>query len=467
MILPQNPPPHEAIDLELDLIRRYAVPGPRYTSYPPANRFHDQMAQVDLPRAIADDNTDPTRPLSLYLHLPFCASRCWYCGCTTIITRRADWAAAYLQDLRAELAVLTPWLNLDRPVTQLHFGGGTPTFLSAAMLEELGELLHATFDFADDAECSIEIDPRCVTAEQVKVLAQMGINRASLGVQDTNPQVQKAIHREQPHHLNREAVNLLRDAGIEDISLDLIYGLPGQTPETIAQTIDDVLPLAPDRLSVFSYAHVPWIKPAQRIFEKRGQLPEPEEKLAMFGVMRRKLAQAGFVDIGLDHFARPDDPLAVAQRAGTMQRNFQGYSTRGGASLYGLGISSISATADVYWQNPKSLAEYRAALAEGRLPAEKGYRLTAADKRFRRLIMGIMCDRRLDIRRLEHDWNLKFAAHFAKELATLEPMRAEGLVDWDASELRVTDRGLPLLRVIAMAFDPALQSAGKAHALTV
>lgn len=467
MILPHTAPPHDDVDLELDLIRRYAVPGPRYTSYPPANRFHDRMEEVDIPAAIEADNADPSRPISLYFHLPFCASRCWYCGCTTIITRRLDWADTYLQDLRAELAVLAPRLDRNRPVTQLHFGGGTPTFFSASLLEEIGNLLHETFTFSPDAECSIEIDPRCVTPDQVKVLAAMGINRASLGIQDTNTEVQRAIHREQPHHLNRQAVDLLREAGISDVSLDLIYGLPGQTPETISQTIEDILPLQPNRLSVFSYAHVPWIKPAQRIFEKRGQLPAPEEKLAMFGVMRRKLAAAGFVDIGLDHFARPDDPLAIAQRAGTMQRNFQGYSTQGDASLYGLGISSISSTPDAYWQNPKSLAEYRQALGSGQLPATKGYRLSEADRRRRQLIMGIMCDRRLDIARIEQEWDCSFSAQFAEELSSLELLRSEGLVDWDESELRVAPRGLPLLRVIAMAFDPALQTGGKAHALSV
>ncbi len=467
MILPQDATPPVDVELELDLIRRYAVPGPRYTSYPPANRFHDRLDEIDIAAAIRADNANSNRPLSLYLHLPFCESRCWYCGCTTIITRRQDWADTYLADLRRELEVLVPRLNTNRPVKQLHFGGGTPTFFPAELLAEIGEMLHTHFAFAPEAECSIEIDPRCVTADQVKVLAAMGINRASLGIQDTNTEVQRAIHREQPHALNQHAVAMLREAGINDINLDLIYGLPGQSPATIEQTLDDVLPLAPDRLSVFSYAHVPWIKPAQRIFDRRGQLPAPEEKLAMFGTIRRRLAAAGFVDIGLDHFARPDDPLAVAQANGTLQRNFQGYSTQGGASLYGFGISSISATPDAYWQNPKSLADYRKALTAGELPATKGYRLSAADKRRRRLIMGIMCDRRLDFAALEQEWDIDFAATYARELGELELLRAEGLVDWDENELRVEPAGTPLLRVIAMAFDPALASSGRAHALTV
>jgi len=467
MILPQETSSSDEVALELDLIRKYAVPGPRYTSYPPANRFHDRWEEIDLPAAIAADNADPARPLSLYLHLPFCESRCWYCGCTTIITRRRDWADAYLRDLRRELEVLTPMLDRRRPVTQLHFGGGTPTFFSAELLAEIGEMLHRRFRFAPTAECSIEIDPRCVTREQVKTLAAIGINRASLGIQDTNTEVQQAIHRMQPHALNQQAVELLRTAGIHDVNLDLIYGLPGQSPVTIGQTINDILPLAPSRLSVFSYAHVPWIKPAQRIFDQRNTLPSPEEKLAMFGTIRRRLAAAGFVDVGLDHFARPDDPLVVAQRSGTLQRNFQGYSTSGGASLYGLGISSISASPDAYWQNPKSLTDYRGALSQGKLPASKGYRLSAEDKLRRQLIMGVMCDRRLDFARLGDEWGMDVASAFAAELGQLEQLRAAGLVDWDRQELKVSRRGVPLLRVIAMSFDPALATTRRAHALTV
>lgn len=467
MILPHDPPTGEDASLDLDLIRKYAIPGPRYTSYPPANKFHDRLADLNLDEVIAADNADPSRPLSLYFHLPFCQSRCWYCGCTTIITRRHDWAATYLAELKKEIALVASRLDLRRPVEQLHFGGGTPTFFSADLLQELGDVLHQTFRFAPDAELSIEIDPRVVSAEQVKVLAEVGINRASLGIQDTNTEVQEAIHRVQPSDLNQRAVDLLRTAGINDINLDLIYGLPLQTAATVAQTVRDVLALEPDRLSVFSYAHVPWIKPAQRIFDQRGQMPGPEDKLAMFGVIRRGLMAAGFVDIGLDHFARPTDPLAIARERGTLHRNFQGYSTRAGASLYAFGISSISSSPDAYWQNPKSLAEYREALAAGRLPAEKGYRLTAEDKRRRRLIMGIMCDRRLDFKALGAAWDCSIVSTYADELAALEPLRAEGLVDWDEAGLVVTRRGEPLLRVVAMAFDQTLVRKAQAHALTV
>jgi len=467
VIPPSHPPAGDDAALDLNLIRKYAIPGPRYTSYPPANKFHDSLAELNLAGAIADDNATPDRPLSLYFHLPFCHSRCWYCGCTTIITRQEEWAVTYLAELKKEIALVAQRLDLRRPVEQLHFGGGTPTFFSAELLQELGAALHRTFRFAPDAECSIEIDPRVVAPEQVKVLAALGINRASLGIQDTNTEVQEAIHRVQSAELNRRAVDMLRDAGIPDINLDLIYGLPRQTVATVEQTVADVLTLSPDRLSVFSYAHVPWIKPAQRIFDQRGEMPGPEDKLAMFGVISRGLRAAGFVDVGLDHFARPDDPLAIARQEGTLHRNFQGYSTRAGASLYAFGISSISSTPDAYWQNPKSLAAYREALSAGKLPAEKGYRLSAEDKRRRRLIMGIMCNRSLDFERLGREWDCRITSVYRDELASLAELRADGLVEWDESGLRITPRGEPLLRVVAMAFDQTFVRQGRAHALTV
>lgn len=467
MILPHDSTHGASVASNLELIRKYAVPGPRYTSYPPANRFHEDLDAVDLDSALAVDNADPNRPLSLYFHLPFCESRCWYCGCTTIITRRFDWADAYLVELKREIDLVARRINGERPVEQLHFGGGTPTFFSPETLRELGRTIHAHFSFTPDAELSIEIDPRCVTPEHVEVLAEMGINRASLGIQDTNLEVQEAIHRVQPMELNRLAVQTLRQAGIQDINFDLIYGLPCQTVDTVAQTIDDVLTLAPDRLSVFSYAHVPWIKPAQRIFDQRGQMPDAEAKLTLFGVIRGKLLEQGLVDIGLDHFARPTDALAVALREGTLHRNFQGYSTKAGASLYGFGISSISSTEEVYWQNPKSLAAYREALRAGRLPVEKGYRLTAEDRRRRELIMKIMCERRLDFGRIDAARGGSVAAECAEALAALRPMEDDGLVEIDASGLRVLPRGEPLIRVVAMAFDQTLVKRGRAHALSV
>jgi oxygen-independent coproporphyrinogen-3 oxidase len=453
--------------LDLDLIRKYAVPGPRYTSYPPATRFGDDFAALDLSRALAEDNAPGAGPLSLYLHLPFCASRCWYCGCHTIITRRQSVADGYLDDLEREIALTAQQMDRSRPVSQLHLGGGTPTFLTPEQLARLGRMLRDTFTFAPDAEIGVEIDPRCLERGQVEALRAMGMNRASLGVQDTNPAVQVAIHRIQPHALNQQAFTWLREAGVTSISVDLIYGLPLQTEASLDATLDDVLALGPDRLSLFSYAHVPWIKPAQRIFDRNGQLPEPALKLRMFARLHERLLAAGYVDVGLDHFARPDDELARALVDGTLHRNFQGYSTRGGASLYGFGISSISQTGDTYRQNHKSLADYRASLVAGRLPVERGYRLSRDDLRRRALIMGLMCERTLDFDAQNRAWGGEMRQDYAREIAALSPLQADGLVLVSHEGVEVLPAGVPLLRVIAMCFDASQSAAPGRHALTV
>jgi len=453
--------------LDLDLIRKYAVPGPRYTSYPPATRFGTDFSPSDVARSLGEDNQPGAGPISLYFHLPFCASRCWYCGCHTIITRRQEVADSYLNDIEREVALTARQMTRSRPVAQLHLGGGTPTFLSPDQLARLGRIIRNAFTFAPDAEIGVEIDPRCLDRGQVDSLRALGMNRASLGVQDTNPDVQQAIHRIQPQALNRQAFAWLRDAGVASINVDLIYGLPLQTEASLDATLDDVLALKPDRLSLFSYAHVPWIKPAQRIFERNGQLPAPALKLRMFARLHERLRAAGFVDVGLDHFARPDDELARALADGTLHRNFQGYSTRGGASLYGFGISSISQTANTYRQNYKSLADYRASLAAGVLPVERGYRLSHDEQRRRALIMGLMCERRLDFDTLDQTWGGEVRADFGAEIAALEPLEADGLVSVGPDGVEVLPAGVPLLRVIAMCFDASQSAAPGRHALTV
>jgi len=453
--------------LDLDLLRKYAIPGPRYTSYPPATRFHAGFGSAEVDRSLVDDNRPGAGPLSLYFHLPFCESRCWYCGCHTIITRRKEVADRYLDDLELELRLTAARVDPARRVTQLHLGGGTPTFLTAEQLGRLRDMVGAFFAIDPAAEISAEIDPRRLTADQVAVLRDFGLNRASLGVQDTNPEVQLAIHRIQPQAMNEQAFTWLRAAGVGSINVDLIYGLPLQTTASLDRTVDDVLALAPDRLSVFSYAHVPWIKPAQRIFEQRNQLPGPEQKLTMFAHLHTRLKGAGFVDIGLDHFARPDDELARALVAGTLHRNFQGYSTHAGASLYAFGISSISQTSDTYRQNHKSLADYHAALAAGMLPVERGYRLTSDDRLRRAAIMRVMCERRLDLDELARETGEDVRTAFAEEWRSLEPLAADGLLALGDGRFEVLPAGVPLLRVIAMKFDATLVAGPRRHALTV
>ena len=467
MILPVESLPAPAEPLNLDLIRKYSIPGPRYTSYPPATKFTAELAALRLEDAIAEDNRPGAGPLSLYFHLPFCETRCWFCGCHTIITKRRDSAGTYLDGLAKEMQLTAARMDRTRPVTQIHLGGGTPTFFPPDELRRLGALVREHFNVAPDCEFGVEIDPRRLTEEHVLALRDIGARRASLGVQDTNPRVQLAIHRIQPHWRNEAAFAWLRNAGFDSINVDLIYGLPLQTPASFAATIDEVLGLAPDRLSVFSYAHVPWIKPAQRIFDDRAQLPGPAEKLAMFAVAHEKLTAAGYLDIGLDHFAKPDDELAVALREGTLHRNFQGYSTRGGASLYSFGISSISSTADSYRQNAKSLDEWQAALDAGRLPIEKGLRLSVEDTRRRTIIMSLMCNRRLDFAALSRELGIDFPATYAAEIASLADLEADGVVRRTTGGIEVTRAGVPLLRVVAMRFDPTVTTTAFQHSRTI
>lgn len=449
------------------LLAKYPAPAPRYTSYPTANHFDAGFDADDAERLIAADNAaDAPAPLSLYVHLPFCQARCWFCGCTTLITTRQDAADDYLDDLNVEIGLLAGRLDPRRRVTQLHLGGGTPTFFSGPQLLRLAAMLRDNFAFDPDAEISVEVDPRHVEEAQVRALRILGARRASLGVQDTCPEVQRAVHRVQPQALNRRAVALLREAGFTSINVDLIYGLPRQTPATYERTLDDVLSLRPDRLSVFGYAHVPALKPAQRIFEQQEQLPSLEERLALQALAHQRLTEAGYVDIGLDHYALPDDELALAWREGALHRNFQGYSTRAGASLYGLGVSSISSLPGGYSQNHKDLFAYRAALAEGRLPVERGLVVTDDDKLRRTVIMRLMCDRALDYASLSAETGTDVRAALADELAGLADFEADGVLVRYARGLRMTRRGLPLLRSVARRFD-ARADAAALHAAAV
>ncbi len=470
MILPEDNaavPKSASASLDLELIRKYAIQAPRYTSYPPATQFVEDLQKVDYERAYRDDNQVPSGPLSLYFHLPFCETRCWYCGCNTVITKRHDAAAEYLDDLTAEVKLVASRAERSRPVTQVHLGGGTPTFLPPDQLRRLGQLFHEHFSISKTCEISAELDPRRLKHEHIVALREIGATRASLGVQDTNRKVQLAINRYQPHSLNQQAMEWLRAEGFKSINVDLIHGLPLQTASSFARTLEDVLALAPDRLSVFSYAHVPWLKPAQRIFEDRGQLPTPEEKLQMFALAHERLTSAGYVDIGLDHFARPDDELARAQRTGTLHRNFQGYSTHAGASLYGFGLSSISQTPDVYFQNHKTLIAYRSALASGQLPVERGLRLTDEDRRRRELIMRVMCDRGLDYPRLSARLGIDVARNYASEIASLQDLAADGILRIGKDGFQVTPAGVPLLRVVAMRFDATLKPAARRHSQVI
>ena len=441
------------MNVNLDLVRKYNQPGPRYTSYPPATRFADGFSVDGLFERLRRNNAEADNGLSLYFHIPFCQSLCWYCGCTTVITTQQGQSAAYVRLLEKELNLMTQRLNPQRKVVQIHFGGGTPTFLSPDELRALGHMIRERFLLADDVEFGVEIDPRRLTRNHVAALREIGCNRVSLGVQDHNPAVQQAVHRIQPKEVTERTVELVRAAGIDSLNIDLIYGLPHQTPASFGQTLEEVLDLCPDRLAVFSYAHVPWIKPSQKILQTDA-LPTPETKLQILKFTIEKLtANDEFIYIGMDHFARPDDELAVAQRNKTLQRNFQGYSTRGHADIYSFGMSSISQAGDAYWQNHKEIPIYADALEHDRLPIQRGYLLTPDDLIRRQTIMRLMCDLGLDFAAMSERVGVDFGSYFARELAALEDLEADGLVKRTDSGLRVTDTGRLFIRNIAMRFD--------------
>jgi oxygen-independent coproporphyrinogen III oxidase len=453
--------------VNLELVRKYNQPGPRYTSYPPATRFAPTTArQVFLDR-MREDNRGNNGNLSLYFHLPFCRSLCWYCGCTTIITTQQRKSASYLELLNQEMQVMRGWINPERKVAQLHFGGGTPTFLLPDELRQLGRMIRRSFQIAPSAEFGVEIDPRRLTEDHVRALREIGVNRVSLGVQDHNPKVQLAIHRIQPRAVTEQAIQWIRAAGIKMLNIDLIYGLPHQTPESFERTLEEVIAMKPDRLAVFSYAHVPWIKPSQKILETEN-LPTAETKLQLLKLTIEKLTGSGFINIGMDHFARPDDELTIAQKNKTLQRNFQGYSTCGNTDIYSFGISSISQAAGAYWQNFKEINAYSEALSHGQAPIERGYVLTEDDQIRRQVIMRLMCDLEMDYSELSGAVGVNVPTYFASEIGSLNDLEADGLVERSFAGLKVTHAGRMFIRNVAMRFDAYLpQQAERQFSRTV
>lgn len=438
--------------IDLDLIRKYDQPGPRYTSYPSAVHF-DPSYLNQISSAIAANN-HTARDLSLYVHLPFCRSMCWYCGCNTVITRSKTASGEYLEYLRREVSMVAKLLHPERKVVQMHFGGGTPTFLSASELLTLNGILREHFKFVAAPEACVEIDARVLTVEQVRALREAGFNRASFGIQDDNAEVQKAIHRIQSFEQTALAVERVREAGFASVSFDLIYGLPRQTAESFSETLDHVISLKPDRLAVYSYAHVPSVKPSQRLLERAG-LPGPDLKLELLRITAEKLQEAGYVYVGMDHFVRHDDELAVAQRNGTMRRNFQGYSTQAPADVYGFGLSAISQIKGAYWQNEKTLDQYYKRLTAGELPWHTGYVLNEDDRIRGSVIQQLMCNLKVDLGALP---GIDYREYFAPSLEALRPFEDDGLVSYRDDVLEVSPAGRFVIRNIAMQFDGYLNS---------
>jgi oxygen-independent coproporphyrinogen III oxidase len=444
-----------SVEFDAELLARYDVVGPRYTSYPTAPSFREDFGEREYRAFARETNEDPIpSPLSLYVHVPFCESPCFYCGCTRLITRDHGHAARYLDHLEQEIALQSELFDWDRTAVQLHLGGGTPNFLDAGELARLTEALGRSFrlETGDERDFSIEIDPRFAATGLMDALARLGFNRVSLGVQDFDPAVQRAINRTQPQEMTRGVVEAARSAGMRSVNFDLIYGLPKQDPASFQRTLEAVVALRPDRVALYAYAHLPQRFKAQRQIESR-ELPPPAAKLALLGLAIRELSAAGYRYIGMDHFALPEDPLARALDAGTLQRNFQGYSTHGQCDLVGLGMSAISHVDGCYAQNTRDLAAYYSRIALGQLPIVRGLALEPEDLLRAELIQSVMCRNRLDFANVERRFNLRFAEHFAAELARLQALADDGLIELDANGFSVTPRGRLLLRVVAMAFD--------------
>ncbi len=441
-----------------DLLRRFDVPGPRYTSYPTADRFVEAFTEHDYVQALGQRRAGSMAlPLSLYVHIPFCESVCYYCACNKVITRHHERAAPYLRYLAREVELQVQHLGAGQGVSQLHLGGGTPTFLSDAELEDLMSMLRRHFTLAPGGEYSVEIDPRTVSEERLRVLAGLGFNRLSFGVQDFDPAVQKAVHRAQPASQVFALVEAARRIGFESVNVDLIYGLPLQTPESFARTLAQVNELRPDRIALYAYAHLPSrFKPQRRI--AAAELPGAGEKLAMLSASLSSLMEAGYAYVGMDHFALPNDALAVAKRQGRLHRNFQGYSTQPDCDLIGLGVSAIGRIGATYSQNAKTLDEYQDLLDQGRLPVVRGLALTRDDLLRRSVIMALMCQGALQFESIELGHLIDFRSYFARELEALQEMAAQGLVRLDDASVQVTETGWFLVRAIAMVFDRHLQA---------
>ena len=446
----------DAIRWDSDLIRRYDLAGPRYTSYPTALQFHEQISPFDFLHALRDSRK-AMRPLSLYVHVPFCANICYYCACNKVITKDRGRAQPYLKRLEQEIRLIACHLDPRQTVEQLHFGGGTPTFLSHDELRQLMGHLREHFNLLDDdsGDYGIEIDPREADWSTMGLLRELGFNRVSIGLQDLDPEVQRAVNRLQSLEETRAVIDAARTLQFRSINIDLIYGLPKQTPQAFARTLEEVISLQPDRLSVFNYAHLPErFMPQRRI--NTSDLPSPAEKLSMLERTIEQLTGAGYRYIGMDHFALPDDELAIAQEESTLQRNFQGYTTHGHCDLIGLGVSAISQIGDLYCQNSSDIAHYQHTLGSDQLATSRGLLCNQDDRIRREVIQHIICNLHVPFLRIEQMFNIDFRGYFSNQWPALETMAADGLIALDNEHLTVLPAGRLLVRSICMVFDAYL-----------
>jgi len=441
-----------------ELLRRYDRPGPRYTSYPTAVEFTDAVGPDVYARHL-ERASQSDAPLSFYIHLPFCEERCLFCGCNVVISKNHDIAAHYLQVLYREIRDVAKRLGGRRRLSQYHWGGGTPTYLSPEQMRELQAVVTSEFTIEPDAEVAVEVDPRVTTSRHLETLRSLGFNRVSMGVQDFTPEVQEAVNRNQSFEQTRDLVARARGLGFLSANIDLIYGLPLQNPATFAGTIAKVLAIRPDRLAVYSYAHVPWLKGQQRKIDET-RLPTPETKLELFASAHRAFTGAGYLSVGMDHFALPEDEMGRAIRDGTLWRNFMGYTVKHAPDMVACGVSGIGDVAGAFFQNEKNLAEYQRAVAAGRLPIERGYVLTEDDRVRRHLITSLMCAFRIDVPDVERRFGIRFPERFRAEIEELKPLEADGFVKVSPERIEVLGIGRLFVRNVCMVFDAHLRGRG-------
>jgi oxygen-independent coproporphyrinogen-3 oxidase len=449
-------PTQAAPRVDVSVLRKYDQPGPRYTSYPTAVEFHSGFTAADYREHLARANQRADQPWSIYTHLPFCEERCHFCACHVIISPHKEVAHPYVQHLYREIEAVAALIPDRREVSQFHWGGGTPTYYGADDLVALFRQYKRFFSFRPDAEIALEVDPRVTTFEQLEKLTAEGFNRMSMGVQDFDPTVQQAVNRIQSFEQTRDLIVRGRELGMHSINIDLIYGLPHQTPESFHTTLEKALELSPDRVAVYSFALVPWIKAHQKYLPQES-LPSPETKLELLTIARDAFMGAGYVDIGMDHFAKPNDSLSVAQREGRLWRNFMGYTNLRAADILGFGVSAIGYVDDAFVQNVKKLTEYYEAISAGELPVERGYALSRDDLARQRVIQELMCNfvvRKSDV---EREFSIDFDQYFAEDLALLQPLVAEGLAENSAERVEAHGYGKLFVRNIAMQFDRYLR----------
>jgi oxygen-independent coproporphyrinogen-3 oxidase len=444
----------ERFAISEEFLKKYNRPGPRYTSYPTAPVWNESFGPDDFENTLAQSDAQAT-PVSLYMHLPFCESLCLFCACNVVIQKDKKVAPPYLAVLKKEIEQFGKRVSRSRPVVQFHWGGGTPTYLSPAQMEDLFGFTRDRFSIAPDAEIGVEVDPRVTSREHLESLRHLGFNRLSMGIQDFHPEVQAAVHRIQPFEMTRDLILAARALGFDSINVDLIYGLPFQTPERFAHTVEQVVSLNPDRVAMFSYAHVPWLHKQQGSFAIH--LPEGMAKFHIFRTGLEKFLDAGYLYIGMDHFARPGDELAVAQRNRTLHRNFQGYTTKAGADLCGMGVSAISGVGGSYAQNYRDVPQYQASVEARGIATMRGYRLSGEDFLRRAVISRLLCHTVIHKREIEREFSIAFDDYFAPELARLKEFCADGLVVVTPDEIRVTMLGRIFIRNVAMLFDSYLE----------